>query len=110
MIDLVSAIPELVTEISTALKAAGRDDLATQLMSAKIERCTYDGTADAGYIYLVRSRVKVDVSKLVAPVAETIPFMDSGFNIDVDHEEQLFGIEFLFREDFVVQLRRINAL
>jgi len=107
---LGSVTPELVSEISRALLSSSRPDLASQLDSATIERCTYDPAAEAGYIYLVRPKVSWYFATLATPVAETIPFMESGFNIDVDHDGQLFGIEFLNREDFLTQLRKANAL
>jgi uncharacterized protein YuzE len=64
---------------------------------------------DAGYIYLVRPAPSPHFAKLAAPVAETIPFLEVGFNIDVDHDGHIVGIESLNRSDFVEKLREANA-
>ena len=107
---LATVVPELVAEVGAALSSRGRGDLVRQLEAGTIERCTYDPSVDAGYIYLVRPRPSQHFEKLAAPVAETITFMDVGFNIDVDHDGHLFGIELLSRSDFVTKLREADAL
>jgi len=110
MSTLASAFPELVAEVGAALAAEGRGDLVPQLEAGVIDRCTYDPSADAGYIYLVRPRPSPHFEKLAAPVLETIPFLAVGFNVDIDHDGHLFGIELLSRKDFFAKLRRVNAL
>lgn len=107
---LVSIAPNLVTEVSFALISTGRGELVSQLESGVIERCTYDVSADAGFIYLARSLSSSHFVKLAAPVAETISFLSDGFNIDVDHDGYIFGIEFLDRTDFLATLRSANML
>ena len=107
---LADVAPGLATEIGTALAAEGRGDLATQLASAIIERCTYDASVDAGYVYLTRPATSLHFVKLATPVAETISFLHSGFNVDVDHDGYIFGLELLSREDFFTQLRRADVL
>jgi uncharacterized protein YuzE len=110
MSTLASIAPNLATEISAALSSEGRDDLSAQLKSSVIERCTYDSEVDAGYIYLVRPSPSLHFAKLATPIAETIPFLDVGFNIDVDHDGCIFGIEILSRADFFAKLRDANVL
>ena len=99
-----------MTEVAEALTSAGRDDLARHLASASIQRCTYDPTVDAGYVYLVRSKTSPHFSKLAAQVAETVPFLEVGFNVDVDYDGNVYGIELLSRGDFFAKLREANAL
>lgn len=109
---LVATIaPQLVSELATGLLAAGRPDLAKQLESAEILECRYDESAGAGYIYLVRPRPSWYYEKLSAPVKEAVSWdMESGLNVDVDHDGNLFGIEFLFRADIVATLKDKGAL
>ena len=100
---LLWLVPEFVAEVSAALSSVGRGDLAPQLEAGIIERCTYDLEIDAGYIYLVRPRPSWYFEKLAAPVAETLPF--DGFNVDIDHDAHLFGIELLGRSEVFAKLR-----
>ena len=81
-----------------------------QLASATVYRCTYDETGNAGYIYFVRPSPSLHFTKLAAPVAETIAFLEDGSNLDVDHDGNLFGIELLSRPDVINKLREANAL
>ena len=99
----------LSAEISAALVSDGYKKFAQQIMSGIIERCTYDEEADAGYIYLVRPTPSLHFTKLSSPVAETISFA-AGFNIDIDHDGNIFGIEFLDRTDFVAEIKRARLL
>lgn len=107
---LATVVPELVAEVGTALSSRGRGDLVPQLQAGTIERCTYDPSVDAGYIYLARPRPSPHFEKLSAPIAETIDFMEAGFNVDVDHDGHLFGIELLSRSEFFAKLREADAL
>ncbi len=97
---LGAVAPEFVAEVGAALSSVGRVELVPQLASGGIERCTYDSSAKAGYIYLRES----------GDFAETIPFLESGFNVDVDHKGRILGIEFLSRSDVFGKLRNANAL
>ncbi len=103
---LASIVPEFVNEIGAALASAGQGNFISQLESGVIERCTYDPSVDAGYIYLSRPVP----SDLLPPVAETIPFLEFGFNVDIDHNGQVFGIEFLNRTDVLTKLRQDKVL
>jgi uncharacterized protein YuzE len=107
---LASIAPHLIAEVSSALISEGRGELVLQLESGIIERCTYDESVDAGFVYFVRPAPSPHFAKLAAPVAETISFLSVGFNIDVDHDGHIFGIEFLDRTDFFAALRSENVL
>lgn len=110
MPQLIAVAPELVNEVATALIAEGRTDLAKQLQSAEIRQCNFDESVEGGYIYLVRPRPSWYYEKLSAPVKETIAWDAIGLNVDVDHDGNLFGIEFLSRPDIVAKLRDGNVL
>ncbi len=111
MSSLSAIAPEFVAEVATAPRSAGRADLVPKLESGIIERWTYDPDADAGNIYLVRPRPSWHFEKLSHPVAETISFEeDNGIHVDVDHDGNLFGIEYMGRPDVLAQLRRAHAL
>ena len=108
---LSAVAPELVAEVAAALRSAGRADLVPKLESVSVERWTYDPDADAGNIYLVRPRPSWHFAKLSHPVAETISFdEDNGIYVDVDHDGNLFSIEYMGRPDVLAQLRRAEAL
>lgn len=106
---LLAVVPEFVAEVGAALSSVGREDLAPQLETGIIERCTYDPEVDAGYIYLVRPRPSWHFEKLAAPVAETLPFED-GYNVDIDHDGHLVGIELLGRAEIFAKLKEADAL
>ena len=110
MNSLRAVAADFVAEVEAALSSAGRADLAPQLSTGTIERCTYDASVDAGYIYLRRPPLSAHFEKLAAPVAETVPFLECGFNVDIDHDGRLFGIEFLSRADVLDSLKHANAL
>jgi uncharacterized protein YuzE len=108
---LHTVVPEFATEVEQMLESDGRASLAQQVGSAVIARCTYESADDAGYIYFVRPAVSAHFSKLATPIAETIVFYDDhGFNVDVDHDGHLYGIEMLGRPDVVSKLKAANAL
>jgi uncharacterized protein YuzE len=110
MITLAAVVPDLIAEVNAALTSSGHGDLIPQVVSGVIERFSHDPTADAGYIYLVRPKPLLHSAELAAPVAETIPFMEMGFNVDVDHDGHLFGIELLGRPDLFAKLGQVNTL
>lgn len=110
MTPLSSAAPSLVSEVRSALASAGFESAALHLETGMIERCTYDDEVEAGYVYLLRPEPSAHVANLVAPVAKTVPFLALGFNVDLDHDGYVFGIEFLGRPDFVAELKNSAAL
>jgi uncharacterized protein YuzE len=107
---LRAVVPEFLAEVDARLASRGRSELSPLLTSAIIQRWTHDPTVDAGYIYFVRPKTHPHFARLAAQVAETIPFLENGFNIDLDHDGQLFGMEFLSRQDVVAKLRAEDAL
>lgn len=106
---LLRLVPEFVAEVGAALTSVGRGNLAPQLEAGIIDRFTYDPEIDAGYIYLVCPRPSWYFEKLAAPVAETLPF-DDGFNVDIDHDGNVFGIELLGRPEVFAKLKVTDAL
>jgi uncharacterized protein YuzE len=102
---LATSVPEFTAEVAAALTGEGRADLCRQLESVEIDRLTYDARDDAGYIYFKRGPVSLHFAKLAAPVAETVVFhAEYGFNVDVDHDGDLFGIELLGRGEVMAKL------
>lgn len=111
MSSLASIAPEFAIEVGAALAGYGRDELASQLSVAVVQRCTYDSSANAGYIYLAHPAPSIPFAKLASQVAETIPFFGRhGFNVDVDYDGNIRGIELLSRDDVFTRLRAVNAL
>jgi hypothetical protein len=111
MLKLKDVVPQLVVQLSASLAQRGRAALVTPLESASVSRCTFSDDPDVGYIYLFREQVSPLFANLAAPVAETISFWDEyGLNVDIDHEGQLFGIEYVGREDLQKTLKAASAL
>jgi uncharacterized protein YuzE len=110
MLTLAEALPAFVAEVEASISSEGRGELALQLAQAIIERCTYEPEDDAAYIYLIApSNARPACAS--PPVAETLLFYSThGYNVDLDHEGNLFGIELLDRPDVVRMLRVANAL
>jgi uncharacterized protein YuzE len=107
---LLSAVPELVAELSALLEEQGRTDVSSQLDSAVLDCCSYDADADAGYIRLLVSPPSLHFASLSSPVAETVSFyMERGLNLDITHDGDLFGIEFLGRNDVLARLKDAHA-
>ena len=103
--------PTVYAELRDALLADGRAELAVQLATVQIARCTFSEEDDIGYVYFVRRPASLHFSNLAAPVAETVAFFDElGLNLDIDHDGDLFGLEFLARPDLVAGLRGANEL
>ena len=106
-----SVAPAFAAELIEAFIQQGHPG-GSAVCTAQILRCTYDASADAGYIYLVRPAYPVSaVHNEAAPVRETIPFTaPHWFNVDIDHEGNPFGVELLSRPDVIAQLRAARAL
>ena len=103
--------PTVFIEVRDALLAESRAEIAEKLSVARIERCTFAEEDDIGYVYFVRRPPSLHFENLAAPIAETIAFFsDLGINLDVDHDGDLFGLEFLARPDLVASLRRAHEL
>lgn len=98
-------------EVRDALLTKGRAEIAEKLSVARIERCTFAQEDGIGYVYFVRRPTSLHFANLTAPVAETIAFFsDLGINLDIDHDGDLFGLEFLNRPDLVASLRGAHGL
>lgn len=103
--------PTVFIEVRDALLAESRAEIAEKLSVARIERCTFAEEDDIGYVYFLRRPTSLHFANLAAPVAETIAFFnDLGINLDIDHDGDLFGLEFLARPDLVASLRGAHEL
>jgi uncharacterized protein YuzE len=102
-------LPDFVTEVAEALRHEGLDALAEQLQHVEVERITYEARDDAGYIYFKRPPVSLHFAKLSHPVARTVVCDDGRFNVDIDHDGSLFGIELLGRGDVMIKLLAEHA-
>lgn len=103
--------PAVFAELRGALLANGRAPLAEKLATVRIDRCTFAEEDDIGFVYFVRQPTNLHFANLASPVAETVAFFcELGLNLDVDHDGDLFGLEFLDRPDLVACLRDANEL
>jgi len=94
--------PTVFAEVRAALLAASRTEIVEKLAAARIARCTFAEEDGIGYVYFVRRPPSLNFLNLSTPVAETIDFFSGlGINLDVDHDGDLFGLEFLARPDLV---------
>ena len=86
---LVEALPDLVSDMESALLQLGRGDLVQQLKEAPLERWTYDDFSDTTYLYLTAQpleRMQLDTLSLYDEV---------GVNLEADERGCLCGIEVL---------------
>ena len=82
---LADALPDLLSNMESALLHLGRGDLVAQLKAATIASWSYDEFADAANLVLLPS-----------PAAERFSLYDeAGVNLDLDVEGRLCGIEVL---------------
>ena len=111
MTTLQNVASGLVAELSSALVESNRSEIADQINRGVVDRCTGAGDDDMGYIYLVRPGPSSHSRSFVYRVAETISFYSSlGLNVDIDHDGNVFGIEFIGRSDITAALKAANAL
>jgi uncharacterized protein YuzE len=97
---LVEALPDLVSDMESALLQLGRGDLVEQLKEAPLERWTYDDFSDTTYLYLTAQpleRLQLDTLSLYDEV---------GVNLDADERGRLCGIEVLDGKRVTSQLRK----
>jgi uncharacterized protein YuzE len=110
---LVEAFPLLAAELSRALRDGGRASLADQVDQSVIDKVTFDGSADAGYIYVHPSRDLNVVETNIVGVrhGETIEVKTQyGTNIDMDDFARLVGVEVLDPGELMNELmRRANG-
>ena len=104
---LSEALPDLVSDIESALIRIGRGDVAEQLREVELERWSYDEFADAGYLYLKSPRMPkvADRNMIGAKHGETLcPFEDLEINLDLDDHRRLTRIELLGAKSIISQL------
>jgi hypothetical protein len=105
---LAEAVPEFASEVADALSRKGEASVGALVLVSTIERCTFDSSVEATYLYVSQP---VPPSPGRAPVARTISFAaPHWFNVDLTHEGGIFGIEILGRPDVVQLLRSAPAL
>ncbi len=96
---LSEALPNFASSIAAALESEGFAHLRTRVLSAEIERWTYDPRALAGYIY-VKQRTQIHADE--TPAAQTLAFGDPyWFNVDLRRDGDIFGIELLENAEHV---------
>lgn len=111
MFTLTNVSADFEKELASALLSEGKPELANELPFVEISRCTFDQSVNAGYIYLTRPASAPSLAHLSTQIAETIAFAHPyWFNIDVDYNGHICGIELLSRNDIFQLLRAANAL
>jgi uncharacterized protein YuzE len=86
---LADALPELVSDLESALLPLGRGDLVQKVNEAVIERWTYDDFSDTAYLFLTAEpfeRLQLDTLSL---------YDELGVNLETDGRGRLCGIEIL---------------
>jgi hypothetical protein len=90
---LVDVLPELVSELVVALREEGYSEAAHELLTLRVERCTYDEEVDAGYVHLVQSE---PFGPDETYVSESVCFADPHwFNVDLRVSGRVSRIELL---------------
>ena len=80
-------LPDLVSDLESALLSLGRGDLLAQLKDAPLERWTYDDFADTLYLHL---------AAVAGDYAERLSLYDElGVSVDMDERGRVCGIEIL---------------
>lgn len=113
MDNVAAVFPDLASELITALGAAGRADLADQVRSASVTRVTFDGSANAAYIYVEASRPLNVVEQNIIDVrhGETIPVECRYWvNLDTDNFGRLSGIEILSPGNLTSEIKKRAAV
>jgi uncharacterized protein YuzE len=86
---LAEALPELCSDMESALLRLGRGDLLRQVKEAALERWRYDEFSDTVYLYLTAEpleRARLDTLSL---------YDELGVNLETDRLGRLCGIEVL---------------
>lgn len=82
---LAQALPELVSDMESALVNLGRGDLVAQLQEAELARWNYDDFADTTYLQISEQ----------AALERLSLYDELGVNVDTDERGRLCGIEIL---------------
>ena len=86
---LVEVLPELVSDMESALLQLGRGDLLSQVKEATLERWTYDDFSDTAYLYLTTDPIE-------RRQLDTLSLYDEvGVNLETDGRGRLCGLEVL---------------
>ena len=111
MAKLATACPILASQVEEALAAVDEVELAQRILALEIINCTFGDDHDVGYIYFKRPPYPVpSVHKQAAEIADTLGYgSEQDFYIDIDHEGNVYGIEYIFRRDISDLLRKFWA-
>ena len=106
MSDLRKASPILASDLEKGLVELDRRDLVEQVLETAIAKCTFGDDQDVGYVYFERRPYPVSVvHNESAPVAVTISISIYDLFVDIDHEGDVFGVEYVCRSDIWAELR-----
>ena len=113
MIRISELLPDFVAAAQASLEAQGHSELAQQLVSLELSRWTHDPEADAMYLYLSGQRPLNVVEQNIIGVrhGECIELEDlEGMVVlDIDNFQRISGIEILWREDILTELKQKEA-